>query len=135
MIQHTRHMEIRTLVTTANECGEGRVCPSVHEVVGAVDRLWVVSKRATADERAAFAHLLGEGETVGWVPPGLLPDSCEAVARTRGVAGPELRSDRVYVISSEVDDEVELIAFAELWDPGTEQLGTIAAHALEGVGA
>lgn len=135
MTQHAHRMEIRTLVTTANECGEGRVCPSVHEVVGTADRLWVVSKRAAADEHAAFAHLLCEGETVGWVPPGLLPNSCEAVARTRGVPGPESRLDRVYVISTEVTDEVELIAFAELLDPGTEQLGTIAAHELEGVGA
>ncbi|MBP2371661.1 hypothetical protein [Pseudonocardia parietis] len=134
MAQQAHHLEIRTIVTTANECGEGRICPSVHEVVGAPDRLWVVSKRAADHERAAFAHVLDEGEILGWVPPGLLPDDCEAITRTRDVAGPGSRRDRVFVISSEVTDEIELIAFAQLWDPSTEQLGTVAAHTLEGVG-
>ncbi|MBC3189487.1 hypothetical protein H7X46_00185 [Pseudonocardia sp. C8] len=135
MTQHAHHLEIRTLVTTAHECGEGRVCPSVHEVVGAPDRLWVVSKRPTTHEHAAFAHLLDDGEILGWMPPGLLPDACEAVARTRGTARPGVHPDRVYVISSQVIDEVELIAFANLWDPEREQLGTVRARALEGVGA
>lgn len=135
MTEHAHHLEIRTLVTTASDCGEGRVCPSVHEVVGVTEHLWVVSKRATADENAAFMHLLDSGEILGWMPSGLLPAVCEAVARTRGVTGPGVHPDRDYVISSEVTGGEELIAFAELLDPVTEQLGTVKAWALEGVAA
>lgn len=135
MTEHTHQLEIRTLVTTANLCGESRVCPSVHEVVGTPEHLWVVSKQTTATEHAAFKHLLAEGEILGWMPAGLLPAACDAVARTHGVTGPGVHADRVYVISSEVTGEIELIAFAELFDPITEQLGTIKARLLEGVAA
>lgn len=135
MTQRAHQLEIRTLVTTAHACGEGRICPSVHEVVGRADQLWVVSNRPTAREQAAVAHLLDDGEILGWMPTGLLPETCEAVARTRGAAHPGLRSDRVYVISSQVTDELELLAFTELWDPGREQLGTVQSRALEGLAA
>lgn len=135
MTEHVPHLEIRTLVTTASECGESRVCPSVHEVVGDTEELWVVSKRTTPAEAAPFQHLLDKGEVVGWMPAGLLPAECDAVARTRGVTGPGLHPDRVYVISSEVTGEVELNAFAELFDPITEQLGTVKAQVLDGVAA
>lgn len=135
MTENVHHLEIRTLVTTASECGESRVCPSVHEVVGAPENLWVVSKRTTPAETAAFQHLLDEGEVLGWMPAGLLPAECDAVTRTRGVTGPGVHPDRVYVISSEVTGEGELIAFAELFDPVTEQLGTVKARLLEGVAA
>ncbi|MBN9739435.1 hypothetical protein PP1_031125 [Pseudonocardia sp. P1] len=71
---------------------------------------------------AALTARLDEGKVLSRMPGGLL----------RGVTGPGLHPDRVYVISSEVTSEVELIALAELFDPITEQLGTVKAQVLEG---
>jgi hypothetical protein len=70
-------VEITTLRTVAGDdghCPDGRVCPSVHAVAAWPERRYVVVKRLDTAEAAAFAHLVGDDELVGWVPAELLRD-------------------------------------------------------------
>ncbi|MPZ66636.1 MAG: hypothetical protein GEU83_14370 [Pseudonocardiaceae bacterium] len=67
-------MKITTLRTT-EQCPDIKTCPSIHALDLHPDRRYVV----TTDETdpailAAFDHLIGPGERLGWVPTELLPE-------------------------------------------------------------
>lgn len=67
-------MKITTLRTTA-ECPDVHTCPSVHALDLHPDRRYVVTTTETDPAvRAAFNHLIGPGEQLGWVPADLLPE-------------------------------------------------------------
>lgn len=68
-------MKITTLRTTAGTCPDVHTCPSIHAVEQHPDRRYVVTTTVIDPETlAAFAHLVGPGEQLGWMPTTLLPE-------------------------------------------------------------
>lgn len=65
--------KIRTLLTLAGSCGENRTCPSIHELEGEPDTLYVIGKKVSPATRAAFAHLMADDEEIHAVPRRLFP--------------------------------------------------------------
>lgn len=122
-------MQVRTLRTTAHDCPNKWDCPSVHELDTDPERRYVVSKQASPAERDAFAHLLGPGEVLGWMPPGLLPTENVLLSRASEVVSPALNPDRQYVITELVNDSAVLAEFGDLVSRN-EQLGTVPIHDL-----
>jgi hypothetical protein len=66
-------MKITTLRTTAENCPDTWTCPSIHDLDLHPDRRYVVTTTETDPAiLAAFDHLIGPGEQLGWVPTELL---------------------------------------------------------------
>lgn len=70
-----RTIEITTLRTTADSCPDRRTCTSVHKVADRPGRRYVITRPVTdPDEIAAFAHLVGDDEQLGWLETELIPE-------------------------------------------------------------
>lgn len=66
-------MKITTIRTLGDNCPVDNVCPSIHKLDTHPERTYVVTKVETdPDIKAAFAHLVGPGEQLGWAPNELL---------------------------------------------------------------
>lgn len=64
-------MKITTLRTMAGtpDCPDGNICPSIHTLDLHPERRYVVTKKETDPAvAAAFAHLIGDDEQLGWTP-------------------------------------------------------------------
>lgn len=122
-------MQVKTLRTTAHDCPNKWDCPSVHELDTDPERRYVVSKLASPAERDVFAHLLGPGEVLGWMPPGFLSAENGLLSRASDVTSPVLNPDRQYVITELVNDSAVLAEFGDLVSRN-EQLGTVPVHDL-----
>ncbi|HVL83607.1 MAG TPA: hypothetical protein VM367_04825 [Pseudonocardia sp.] len=56
-------------------CPDERTCPSIHTLDRHPDRRYLITKVETDSAiTAAFAHLIGPGEQLGWAPAELLPE-------------------------------------------------------------
>ena len=69
-------MKITTLRTTSNDCcPDERSCVSIHDLDIHPERRYVITKREI-DSRiiAAFAHLVGADEQLGWGPIDMFPE-------------------------------------------------------------
>lgn len=70
-----RTIKITRLRTTDMSCPDNRACTSIHAVAGEPDRRYVITKKVTDPAvAAAFAHLVGEDEQLGFVPADLIPE-------------------------------------------------------------
>ena len=68
----TRKIEIVTLRTS---CPDNRICPSIHAITDEPHRRYVITKKVTDPAvNAAFTHLVGEDEQLGYVPTELIPE-------------------------------------------------------------
>lgn len=68
-------MKITTLRTTAGSCPDVYTCPSVHALDLHPERRYVITTVETDPAiLAAFDHLIGPGEQLGWAPAELLPE-------------------------------------------------------------
>ncbi|MGQ0575374.1 MAG: hypothetical protein ACT4RN_14365 [Pseudonocardia sp.] len=68
-------MRITTLRTLTGDCPNERVCPSIHVLDVHPARRYVITKKEVDPAiAAAFAHLVGDDEQIGWVPDQLIPE-------------------------------------------------------------
>lgn len=72
-MDHT--IKITTLRMADTICPDTRSCPSIHAIAGKPDRRYLITKKVTDPAvAAAFAHLVGDDEQLGYVPTDLIPE-------------------------------------------------------------